>query len=445
MFGLADLDELVLKCRDNKAKEHIREAVTCYKAGVFRSAIVATWQAIFWDFLHKLRQLEQLEDPNAKRKLDEFKLIIDGGDEKIPDLLKFESNIIKDSHEDFEFITAIERIDLERLKEDRHRCAHPSMKELYEPYQPTAEIARAHIRHAIEYVLTQEPTQGKSVLNSLSDDITSDYFPINIDEATIRFSSPTIRRGKISLIRNLFSKTIKELLFDGEKAKYYRHQYNAAINAIHNNRPDVTIPYLTENINKLIDRLKDEELWRGIEFISFFKNIMNQVDTSNTQRLSYYIRGIRFRNEIILPFVFGRALQIKELQPDVISDIESIQENQFYEVIACSGADSILIPYAIKRFKQAQSYRHAEVLAKKAILPLAHLLNTDDLTDIFDAFFENGQIIAANDMRDIFMNIFKQTDGKFKPSWIDFSRRLNELNDPGDYYAPLKSMILQIL
>ena len=30
---LADLDELVLKCRDDKAKKYIKEAVECYKSG----------------------------------------------------------------------------------------------------------------------------------------------------------------------------------------------------------------------------------------------------------------------------------------------------------------------------------------------------------------------------------------------------------------------------
>ena len=40
---LHDLDELVLKCRDERARAYIREAVTCSRAGACRSTFVATW------------------------------------------------------------------------------------------------------------------------------------------------------------------------------------------------------------------------------------------------------------------------------------------------------------------------------------------------------------------------------------------------------------------
>lgn len=39
---LSDLDELVLECRGEKAKNYIKEAVACYKSGAFRSLIVST-------------------------------------------------------------------------------------------------------------------------------------------------------------------------------------------------------------------------------------------------------------------------------------------------------------------------------------------------------------------------------------------------------------------
>ncbi|MEM7580169.1 MAG: hypothetical protein AAF316_10000 [Cyanobacteria bacterium P01_A01_bin.80] len=49
-----DLDELVVRCRDKQAKQFIKEAIACYKAGAYRSCIVATWNAVVFDFLHKL-------------------------------------------------------------------------------------------------------------------------------------------------------------------------------------------------------------------------------------------------------------------------------------------------------------------------------------------------------------------------------------------------------
>ena len=55
--ALADLDELILLCRDDKARLYIVEAVTCYRSGAYRSAIVATWIAVCYDIIDKLREL----------------------------------------------------------------------------------------------------------------------------------------------------------------------------------------------------------------------------------------------------------------------------------------------------------------------------------------------------------------------------------------------------
>ncbi len=68
---LIDLDELVLRCRDKTTKDYIQEAVSCYRAGAFRSCIVSTWNAVVFDFIHTstnqfLRSLFRLEKLSAE-------------------------------------------------------------------------------------------------------------------------------------------------------------------------------------------------------------------------------------------------------------------------------------------------------------------------------------------------------------------------------------------
>lgn len=46
-----DLDELTLRCRDEKAREHISEAVASYRVGACRAAIVTTWIAVCFDVI----------------------------------------------------------------------------------------------------------------------------------------------------------------------------------------------------------------------------------------------------------------------------------------------------------------------------------------------------------------------------------------------------------
>src|SRR4028118_107983 len=70
-----DLDELIVLCRDKLAKKIIQEAVACYRAGAYRSCIVATWNAIVFDFLHKLRELERSGNGEATNTLQYFENI----------------------------------------------------------------------------------------------------------------------------------------------------------------------------------------------------------------------------------------------------------------------------------------------------------------------------------------------------------------------------------
>lgn len=55
--------------------------------------------------------------------------------------LKFERELIKLAKEKFELLSPIEYIDLERLQNDRNRCAHPSLTSDDQAYSPSAELA----------------------------------------------------------------------------------------------------------------------------------------------------------------------------------------------------------------------------------------------------------------------------------------------------------------
>ena len=89
---LIDLDELVLRCRDEQARQYIAEAVACYKVGAFRSSIVATWVAVVFDILHKLEELELTGDKNAKKRLEDYENLRKRGD--VTGSLGFERKIL---------------------------------------------------------------------------------------------------------------------------------------------------------------------------------------------------------------------------------------------------------------------------------------------------------------------------------------------------------------
>jgi hypothetical protein len=71
---LYDLDELIIRCRDKQAKSLSRKLSLVIEPE-HSSCIVATWNAVVFDFLHKLRELELLENGEASNLLKQFEKI----------------------------------------------------------------------------------------------------------------------------------------------------------------------------------------------------------------------------------------------------------------------------------------------------------------------------------------------------------------------------------
>lgn len=118
-----------------------------------------------------MRELELTGDHAAAKKIEEYGKILSGGRSALKQAMAFESSVIDAAKNEFELISELEHRDLERIYEDRHACAHPSMKNIEEIYQPSAEIVRAHLFHAVEHMLSKEPVQGKSALDKILNNI----------------------------------------------------------------------------------------------------------------------------------------------------------------------------------------------------------------------------------------------------------------------------------
>ena len=51
--GLTDIDSLALAVRDPESKRLVGEALSAYRGGALRSAIVSTWIAVDYDIIAK--------------------------------------------------------------------------------------------------------------------------------------------------------------------------------------------------------------------------------------------------------------------------------------------------------------------------------------------------------------------------------------------------------
>ncbi|KAH2824583.1 hypothetical protein KXV85_000571, partial [Aspergillus fumigatus] len=92
-------------------------------------------------------------------------------------LIDLEATILMDATTNVQLLNPIAGIHLNRLREDRHLCAHPAFSTEADLFEPSPELARLHLVNAIDLVLAQEPLQGKAILEQFDVDVQSTGFP----------------------------------------------------------------------------------------------------------------------------------------------------------------------------------------------------------------------------------------------------------------------------
>ncbi len=74
--SLTDIDAMVLAVRDGESRRLITEAITAYRSGALRSAIMSTWIAVAYDIIAKARELAAQGEPAPKAFVDDLDLAI---------------------------------------------------------------------------------------------------------------------------------------------------------------------------------------------------------------------------------------------------------------------------------------------------------------------------------------------------------------------------------
>lgn len=286
---LSDLDELVLKCRDEKSRSYIKEAVGCYRAGAFRSAIVSTWIAVTFDLIDKIRELSLTGDREASDQLTAFERARASND--ISTSLKFEKDILIISRDKLEFFSHIEYIDLERLQLDRNRCAHPTMVSEEEIFSPSAELARLHIRSAVEHLLQYPPSQGKNALTRLMSEVDSDYFPLSVNQAVTNLEKSPLFRARETLIRSFLMVLVKEYFVDNASSTRKRKLITVleAVSKIHR---EVYLKTFNEKILSYIRSLDDSNTVEILNFITTLESGWSFLDKDVEQKLKNCINNL---------------------------------------------------------------------------------------------------------------------------------------------------------
>lgn len=384
-----DLDELVLFCRGEQAKRYIAEAVACYRAGAFRSCIVATWIAIVFDFVEKLNQLELAGDANAKKRRGEFERYREHGDVK--GSLLFERQVPAMAREEFELISDLERSDLERLLEDRNRCAHPSMNAAEELYAPPAELARTHLRNAVMHLLRHAPVQGKAALDRVLAEVQSVYFPTAIADVCVHLARGPLGNPRESLVRNVVVVLLKTLLRDGLDDQQLR-RHAAALNGTRRLHPGGSERVMHEWLSKLIRELRDEDLPRVVTVLSHVPD--SWVCCEDDVRIKIN-RVVEQLPEQMVAQCVPLALDMAPLNACALRRLEYTTPGELCALVDVSPRQEY-VTRAIDFYGKAEDEGAANMYGARLIVPLAPFLADADVERTFTYIASNPVIRAGS-------------------------------------------------
>jgi hypothetical protein len=383
---LEDLDELTLRCRDQKARLYIAEAVSSYRSGAFRSAIVATWIAVCFDVIEKLRELALAGDKEAERHVQDLDTTRRTGD--LTRALKFERELLDLAKDKFDLLSPLEYIDLDRLQADRNRCAHPSLTSDDQAYSPSAELARLHLHSAVTHLLQHPPVQGKYALDRLLNEINSDYFPSSPKEARVAFASGPLRRPRDSLLRNLTIVLAKTLLH--EKPDYKRrNRIAAALAALRDMHPSPVASALADRLSSLFRPISDQDLSWATTFLEHVPDTWQFLEPDVCQRLQHYVRDLPAANfedlDFLLKFV---PLQIQARARTARATKKELNEALFFDLPKEVADRYIAIYLGASTFDDANAWA-------KSMIPVVGDFSSDQVRQLLVGAAKNTQVSGS--------------------------------------------------
>lgn len=367
---LADLDELILRCRNDRAKAVIHEAVASYRAGAFRACVVATWIAVCFDFIDKLHELSLAGDKEAEKHAATLEKIRSSGD--VVEALRFEKDLLSVARDKFEWLSPVEFIDLDRLRQDRNRCAHPSLIGEGQAYSPSAELARLHMSSAITSVLQHPPAQGKYALERLVKEVSSEYFPTTADAAKASLQTGPLRRARDSLVRNFVVILLKKYLLEENESKdiKFRPRIAAALKATLALHPAQYQIALKDKLSDLARQIEDATLPSLIYFLRAIPDAWNHLEQDVSQKLKNYVKDLPEAKLYFIPDI----LMVEHLRASAErrikkTSLKELSDNFFF------GLPPQLADRLIDIYLKSYSFDYANKAAKE-IMQYA-----DDFTD----------------------------------------------------------------
>lgn len=422
--GHSDIDSLFLAVRDRASRRLIGEAITAYRGGALRSAIMSTWIAVAYDIIAKARELAGQGEAAPRAFVAELDAAIAAKDKR--KLQTIESELLDKANSDLQLLAPHEYSALGRLRDDRHLCAHPAFVVEDELFQPLPELVRAHIVHALQHLLIHAPLQGKSAIARFDADLLGPAFPATPEDIGAFLRARYLDRAKDVLVVNLI-KAILAAPFGAERPKYAAKVRTLAIvlREIAKSKTAIYDDMMPAFVAVRVGQIQDDVLLSISPFLESDPRIWDWMTEPDRTRIRRLLETADV--DTLKAHAAFDAFAIAPLSAVLVDRFNGFDATTKISIIS-EHPRSELVPAGIALYEQAGSYRSAEQLGQSVILPLAPLFTADDLQTALTAAADNGQIWDAAGTPEILEQLFEHTQPLLhasRPHWEAFLGELS--------------------
>jgi hypothetical protein len=385
---------------------------------------MSTWIAVAYDIIAKARELASQGEAGPKALIKKLDTAIAAEDVRTLQLI--ESDLLTKANAELKLLAPHEHAALARLQEDRHRCAHPAFVVEDQLYQPSPELVRAHIVHALQHLLVNAPLQGKAAIARFDADLQSPAFPVTADDIGNFMRSKYLDRAKDVLVVNLV-KAIVSAPFGAERPTYASKTRTLAVTLreVAKAKTEIYDSMMPTYVADKVEHIPGDVLLSLCPFLENDPRIWAWLKAPDRTRICRLIETSDV--DTLKSHAAFDAFAIGPLSVILLERFNSFDTTTKISIIA-EHPRIELVQSGIGLYEQVGSYRSAEQLGQSVILPLAPCFSSENLQAVLAAAGDNGQIWDAAGTPDILEQLFDRTRPLLpasRPHWEAFLGELS--------------------
>lgn len=427
-FSLVDPDELVLASRAREAQPLIEEAVLSYRAGAFGSAIAKTWQAVCIDGVEKLRRLSLHGEKDAKSFIDDFDRVVElrRTDETTADqeMMRLEKKILDVMCGALKLISGYERMDLERLRQDRNRCEHLSYHDRDKLFQPSPELARLHLRTAVETVLSRPAFRGHVAASRLLERLQGSDFPAHPIAARMQLSRQELMEMDDEALQIVVDCLFHDLFQDQLESSVYVQRLSA-LSAVEYYGGLQLLPILEKSIAKHTESFRLVSVSRLLLCVKLLPWMWLKLPLQTQENIENFLGSVSLTEEHDL-MCWATAMQIDHLVPVAVHRLNEIDAKTLLQYREFIG-ESLLIDVFLHHLDLSQDFATSKSMFRLLRGTLLNEWSSPQLEELRSIIRSNGQVSRATGLSSLLFWLFQTVQLETRNEVDDWVQTLSSL------------------